>query len=75
MVRFSISQIGKKISYTDDEEKVKLFLDGLESDPDIQDVLYRTAGEYSSLGITSPYGAAKLINSGKQRSWTRNTTR
>ncbi|GAP91254.1 putative ankyrin repeat protein [Rosellinia necatrix] len=43
VVRFSISQIGKKISYTDDEEKVKLFLDGLESDPDIQDVLYRTA--------------------------------
>lgn len=43
VVRFSISQIGKKISYTDDEEKVKLFLDGLESDPDIYDVLYRTA--------------------------------
>ncbi|KAI0437456.1 hypothetical protein F4803DRAFT_538859 [Xylaria telfairii] len=43
VVRFSISQIGKKISYTDDEEKVKLFLDGLESDPDISDVLYRTA--------------------------------
>ncbi|KAI0483520.1 hypothetical protein F4859DRAFT_401396 [Xylaria cf. heliscus] len=43
VVRFSISQIGKKISYTDDEEKVKLFLDGLESDPDLQDVLYRTA--------------------------------
>ncbi|KAI3318744.1 hypothetical protein HD806DRAFT_301457 [Xylariaceae sp. AK1471] len=42
-VRFCVSQIGKKISYTDDEEKVKLFLDGLESDPDIQDVLYRTA--------------------------------
>ncbi|KAI1121979.1 hypothetical protein F5Y10DRAFT_83801 [Nemania abortiva] len=43
VVRFSISQIGKKISYTDDEEKVKEFLDGLESDPEIQDVLYRTA--------------------------------
>ncbi|KAF2964872.1 hypothetical protein GQX73_g8707 [Xylaria multiplex] len=43
VVRFSVSQIGKKISYSDDEEKVKLFLDGLESDPDIQDVLYRTA--------------------------------
>ncbi|KAI1827258.1 hypothetical protein F4861DRAFT_529321 [Xylaria intraflava] len=42
VVRFSISQIGKKISYKDDEEKVKQFLDGLESDPDIQDVLNRT---------------------------------
>ncbi|KAI1174355.1 hypothetical protein F4777DRAFT_386245 [Nemania sp. FL0916] len=43
VVRFSISQIGKKISYKDDELKVKAFLDGLETDPEIQDVLYRTA--------------------------------
>ncbi|KAI2634929.1 hypothetical protein GGS26DRAFT_581648 [Hypomontagnella submonticulosa] len=42
-VKFSISQIGKNISYPEDEEKVKAFLDGLEFDPDIQDVLYRTA--------------------------------
>ncbi|KAI1662840.1 hypothetical protein F4813DRAFT_394955 [Daldinia decipiens] len=43
VVRFSISQIGKNISYAEDEEKVKAFLDGLEYDADIQDVLYRTA--------------------------------
>ncbi|KAI1478177.1 hypothetical protein K445DRAFT_311478 [Daldinia sp. EC12] len=43
VVRFSISQIGKKISYVEDEEKVRAFLDGLEYDADIEDVLYRTA--------------------------------
>lgn len=46
MVRFSISQIGKKISYTDDEEKVKAFLDGIESDDTISDVINRTVGKY-----------------------------
>ncbi|KAI1196994.1 hypothetical protein F5X97DRAFT_324918 [Nemania serpens] len=42
VVRFSISQIGKKISYTDDEQKVKEFLDGIESDDTISDIINRT---------------------------------
>ncbi|KAI8627918.1 hypothetical protein F5Y19DRAFT_440392 [Xylariaceae sp. FL1651] len=42
VVKFVISQIGKKISYEEDAQKVKKFLDGLEFDPEIQDVLYRT---------------------------------
>lgn len=44
VVRFSISQIGKYIPDEDDAANVKKFLDGLEFDDSIQDVLYRTAG-------------------------------
>ncbi|KAK7740871.1 hypothetical protein SLS62_010968 [Diatrype stigma] len=43
VVRFSISQIGKYTPYEEDAANVKKFLDGLEFDDSIQDVLYRTA--------------------------------